>query len=63
VRLVTNESQVSRDGSHAKLVKLGYQGIDVDHVSAPGPIMADLIKEQGLKPHFLIHPGVMATRM
>jgi len=63
VRLVTNESQVSRDGSYSKLIKLGFKGIEMDHVSAPGPIMAALIREKGLKPHFLVHPGVSSAKI
>jgi len=55
VQLVTNESQVTREGSQTKLTGMGYKGIEVEGISAPAPILVQLLKDQGYRPHLLVH--------
>jgi len=59
VRLVTNESQVTRQESLDKLLKLGYEGIGLDDISAPAPTCAKKLKEEGYNPHLLVHKRVL----
>jgi ribonucleotide monophosphatase NagD (HAD superfamily) len=59
VRLVTNESQVTKAMSLEKLESLGYKGVELQHISAPAPLLAQKLLEEGYYPHLLIHPKVI----
>jgi len=59
VRLVTNESQVTRAESLNKLVKLGYEDIELDYITAPAPLLVERLRREGLVPHLLVHPNVV----
>ncbi|OXA40377.1 Phospholysine phosphohistidine inorganic pyrophosphate phosphatase [Folsomia candida] len=58
VRLVTNESQVTRKDSLDKLTRLGFQGLQFDKIFAPAPLLAEELVRQGHRPHLLVHPRV-----
>lgn len=58
VRLVTNESQVTRQGSSDTLQSLGYQGVLLENIFAPAPLLAKELLKHGHRPHLLVHPKV-----
>jgi ribonucleotide monophosphatase NagD (HAD superfamily) len=55
-KLCSNESTATR----TKFVqKLNNHGMNIceDDVICPAPVLADILKRDGLKPHLLVHPG------
>uniref|UniRef100_T1JH65 Phospholysine phosphohistidine inorganic pyrophosphate phosphatase n=1 Tax=Strigamia maritima TaxID=126957 RepID=T1JH65_STRMM len=59
VRLVTNETQSTREKLIQKLGRHGYS-VNVDDVFAPAPAVSKLLKERRLSPYLLVHPGVLS---
>ncbi|XP_008060699.1 phospholysine phosphohistidine inorganic pyrophosphate phosphatase isoform X2 [Carlito syrichta] len=57
VRFCTNESQKSRGKLVGRLRQLGFD-ICEEEVTAPAPAACQILKEQGLRPHLLIHDEV-----
>ncbi|XP_034564671.1 phospholysine phosphohistidine inorganic pyrophosphate phosphatase [Notolabrus celidotus] len=58
LRFCTNETQASREKFVAKLGRLGYD-ISVSEVFSPAPAVVAVLKERGLRPHLLVHDGVL----
>ncbi|CAL1599614.1 unnamed protein product [Knipowitschia caucasica] len=58
LRFCTNETQASRETFVAKLNRLGFD-ISVDEVFSPAPAAVALLKERGLRPHLLVHHGLL----
>ncbi|XP_062330767.1 phospholysine phosphohistidine inorganic pyrophosphate phosphatase isoform X1 [Osmerus eperlanus] len=58
VRFCTNETQAHREKFVAKLQRMGFD-ISVSEVFSPAPAAVAVLKEQGLRPHLLVHEGVV----
>ncbi|CAD5222908.1 unnamed protein product [Bursaphelenchus xylophilus] len=58
LRFVSNESTSTPAKLHAKLTRLGFT-LKQEHLFTPAPVAADYIKRNGLRPHLLIHKGVL----
>ncbi|XP_046888091.1 phospholysine phosphohistidine inorganic pyrophosphate phosphatase isoform X2 [Hypomesus transpacificus] len=58
VRFCTNETQAHREKFVAKLQSMGFD-ISVSEVSSPAPAAVAVLKEHGLRPHLLVHDGVV----
>uniref|UniRef100_UPI00398E964A phospholysine phosphohistidine inorganic pyrophosphate phosphatase isoform X1 n=1 Tax=Pristiophorus japonicus TaxID=55135 RepID=UPI00398E964A len=58
VRFCTNETQATREKFVKKLQNLGFD-ITVGEVFAPGPAVCQVLKERGLRPHLLVHDGLL----
>lgn len=58
VRFVTNETQKTRRQIQAKLHQHGFT-MKEEEIFPPALAMAKIAKDQGLTPHFLVHPEVM----
>lgn len=58
VRFCTNESQKSRGTLVGELQRLGFD-ITEEDVTAPAPAACRLLRERGLRPHLLVHQGVL----
>ncbi|RWS03223.1 phospholysine phosphohistidine inorganic pyrophosphate phosphatase-like protein [Dinothrombium tinctorium] len=56
-KLVTNETQATREGLVSKLRRIGYE-FTADDILSPGPVCRDFIIKHGLRPHLLIHPAL-----
>ncbi|KAE8590232.1 hypothetical protein XENTR_v10017986 [Xenopus tropicalis] len=58
LRFCTNESQATRSHFAQKLQRFGFS-ISKEEVTAPGPAATRLMKEQGLRPHLLVHDDLL----
>ncbi|GCB62564.1 phospholysine phosphohistidine inorganic pyrophosphate phosphatase isoform X1 [Scyliorhinus torazame] len=58
VRFCTNETQATRETFVAKLQSLGFD-IALGEVFAPAPAACQILKERGLRPHLLVHDGLL----
>ncbi|KAM9425284.1 phospholysine phosphohistidine inorganic pyrophosphate phosphatase isoform 2-T2 [Pholidichthys leucotaenia] len=58
LRFCTNETQATREKFVAKLRRLGF-GICVSEVFPPAPAAIAVLKERGLRPHLLVHEGLL----
>ncbi|OZC07719.1 HAD hydrolase family [Onchocerca flexuosa] len=58
VRFVTNESTRSRKHLFEKLTKLGFT-LKEEHIFMPIPEAKRYIKEHNLRPHILVHKGIL----
>ncbi|CAG2066541.1 unnamed protein product [Timema podura] len=58
VKLVTNETQETKRSLAIHLSSLGYDVNERD-ILPPCPAVVKLLKEQGLRPHLLVHPNVL----
>ncbi|XP_048464869.1 phospholysine phosphohistidine inorganic pyrophosphate phosphatase isoform X2 [Rhincodon typus] len=58
VRFCTNETQATREKFVAKLQNLGFD-ITFGEVFAPAPAACQILKERGLRPHLLVHDGLL----
>ncbi|XP_056089755.1 phospholysine phosphohistidine inorganic pyrophosphate phosphatase [Rhinichthys klamathensis goyatoka] len=59
VRFCTNETQNTREHFVQKLRVMGFD-ISVSHVFSPAPALVRIIRERRLRPHLLVHDGLMA---
>jgi phospholysine phosphohistidine inorganic pyrophosphate phosphatase len=58
IRLVTNETQITRRALAGSLLDLGYFVQEGDIVP-PCPALISLLKQDNLRPHLLVHPNVL----
>uniref|UniRef100_A0A3B5Q211 Phospholysine phosphohistidine inorganic pyrophosphate phosphatase n=1 Tax=Xiphophorus maculatus TaxID=8083 RepID=A0A3B5Q211_XIPMA len=58
LRFCTNETQATRETFVAKLQRLGFD-ISVSEVFPPAPAAIAVLKERGLRPHLLVHDGLL----
>ncbi|XP_069374029.1 phospholysine phosphohistidine inorganic pyrophosphate phosphatase isoform X3 [Paralichthys olivaceus] len=58
LRFCTNETQACRDKFVAKLQVAGFD-ISVSEVFSPAPAAVSVLKERGLRPHLLVHDGLL----
>ncbi|MBN3299025.1 phospholysine phosphohistidine inorganic pyrophosphate phosphatase [Amia ocellicauda] len=58
LRFCTNETQATRESFVAKLRRLGFD-ISVSEVFSPPPAALAILQERGLRPHLLVHDGVL----
>ncbi|KAK6114049.1 TIGR01458 family HAD hydrolase [Brugia pahangi] len=58
VRFVTNESTRNRKHLFEKLTKLGFT-LNEEHIFMPVPEAKRYIKDHNLRPHILVHKGVL----
>ncbi|XP_029978550.1 phospholysine phosphohistidine inorganic pyrophosphate phosphatase [Sphaeramia orbicularis] len=58
LRFCTNETQASREKFVAKLQRLGFD-ISVCEVFSPAPAAVSVLKHRGLRPHLLVHDGLL----
>ncbi|XP_078079530.1 phospholysine phosphohistidine inorganic pyrophosphate phosphatase [Mustelus asterias] len=58
VRFCTNETQATRETFVEKLRSLGFD-IALSEVFAPAPAAHQILKERGLRPHLLVHDGLL----
>ncbi|XP_042075679.1 phospholysine phosphohistidine inorganic pyrophosphate phosphatase isoform X1 [Haplochromis burtoni] len=58
LRFCTNETQATREKFVAKLRRLGFD-ISVSEVFPPAPAAIAVLKERGLRPHLLVHDGLL----
>ncbi|XP_027885268.1 phospholysine phosphohistidine inorganic pyrophosphate phosphatase [Xiphophorus couchianus] len=58
LRFCTNETQATREKFVAKLQRLGFD-ISVSEVFPPAPAAIAVLKERGLRPHLLVHDGLL----
>ena len=58
IRLVTNETQVTRQTLAAGLTNLGFSVQEWD-IIPPCPALITLLKREDLRPHLLVHPSVL----
>ncbi|XP_069569225.1 phospholysine phosphohistidine inorganic pyrophosphate phosphatase isoform X1 [Brachyistius frenatus] len=58
LRFCTNETQATRETFVAKLQRLGFD-ISVSEVFPPAPAAVAVLKERGLRPHLLVHEGLL----
>jgi len=58
VKLITNESQRTRDSLHGKLTRLGFTVAEED-IMTPALAMVAILKDKALRPHLLVHPQVL----
>lgn len=58
VRLVTNETQITRRTMLSCLLDLGYSVQEQDIVP-PCPALISLLQQENLRPHLLVHPNVL----
>lgn len=59
VRFLSNESTGTVGHVVGKLGRLGYTGIREEDVITPAPTAAEYCKRNGLRPHLLVHPGMV----
>uniref|UniRef100_A0A914UGR6 Phospholysine phosphohistidine inorganic pyrophosphate phosphatase n=1 Tax=Plectus sambesii TaxID=2011161 RepID=A0A914UGR6_9BILA len=57
IRFVSNESSNTRAKLAAKLGRLGFE-IQEEQLFTPAPAAASYLRQHGLRPHLLVHPGV-----
>lgn len=57
VRFCTNESQKTRGAQVQLMRQLGFD-VSEEEVTAPAPAACQLLREQGLRPHLLVHEGI-----
>ncbi|RVE59744.1 hypothetical protein OJAV_G00191670 [Oryzias javanicus] len=58
LRFCTNETQATREKFVGKLQRLGFD-ISVSEVFPPAPAAIAVLKERGLRPHLLVHDGLL----
>uniref|UniRef100_A0A8C6Q051 Phospholysine phosphohistidine inorganic pyrophosphate phosphatase n=7 Tax=Nothobranchius TaxID=28779 RepID=A0A8C6Q051_NOTFU len=58
LRFCTNETQATREKFVAKLQRLGFD-ISVSEVFPPAPAAIAVVKQRGLRPHLLVHDGLL----
>ncbi|KDR16560.1 phospholysine phosphohistidine inorganic pyrophosphate phosphatase-like [Zootermopsis nevadensis] len=58
IRLVTNETQVTRRALAENLLDLGYPVQELDIVS-PCPALISFLQRENLRPHLLVHSNVL----
>lgn len=58
LRFCTNETQASREKFVAKLQRLGFD-ISVCEVFSPAPAAVSVLQHRGLRPHLLVHDGLL----
>ncbi|KAM9832012.1 phospholysine phosphohistidine inorganic pyrophosphate phosphatase [Neosynchiropus ocellatus] len=58
LRFCTNETQATREKFVAKLQRLGFD-ISVPEVFSPAPAAVALLRERSLRPHLLVHEGLI----
>nr|XP_004561248.2 phospholysine phosphohistidine inorganic pyrophosphate phosphatase [Maylandia zebra] len=58
LRFCTNETQATREKFVAKLRRLDFD-ISVSEVFPPAPAAIAVLKERGLRPHLLVHDGLL----
>ncbi|KAM6897039.1 phospholysine phosphohistidine inorganic pyrophosphate phosphatase [Xenentodon cancila] len=58
LRFCTNETQATREKFVAKLQRLGFD-ISVSEVFPPAPAAVLVLRERGLRPHLLVHGGLL----
>ena len=58
IKLVTNETQLTRSTIVSSLLSLGYSVQEQD-VLPPCPALISLLKKENLRPHLLVHPNVL----
>ncbi|XP_062234495.1 phospholysine phosphohistidine inorganic pyrophosphate phosphatase isoform X2 [Platichthys flesus] len=59
LRFCTNETQSSRDKFVAMLQTAGFD-ISVSQVFSPAPAAVAVLNERGLRPHLLVHDGLLS---
>ncbi|KAI1723052.1 haloacid dehalogenase-like hydrolase domain-containing protein [Ditylenchus destructor] len=59
VRFVSNESTSTRAKLAEKLHRLGFT-LDLQHIFTPAPVAANYVKSRNLKPHLLVHKGIVS---
>jgi len=55
---VSNESTSTPSKLQEKLRRLGYE-IDIAHLFTPAPVAAAYVKKHKLRPHLLVHSGIL----
>ncbi|KAH0623672.1 hypothetical protein JD844_006692 [Phrynosoma platyrhinos] len=60
LRFCTNETQATREKFVQKLQHLGFD-IVVNEVTAPAPAACRILKERHLRPHLLVHDGLLSN--
>jgi phospholysine phosphohistidine inorganic pyrophosphate phosphatase len=58
IRLVTNETLVTKQTLAESLVNLGYC-VEERDIIAPSSALISLLKRENLRPHLLVHPNVL----
>jgi ribonucleotide monophosphatase NagD (HAD superfamily) len=58
VRFVSNESTSTPTKLLEKLQRLGFD-IDIAHLFTPAPVAAAYVKKHKLRPHLLVHTGII----
>ncbi|NXO73497.1 LHPP phosphatase, partial [Phainopepla nitens] len=58
LQLCTNETQATREDFVRKLRAMGFD-VSVAQVTAPAPAACRLLRERGLRPHLLVHDGLV----
>lgn len=59
IKLLTNETQVTRSSLSLKLSNMGYCVTEND-IIPPCPALVDLLRKEKLRPHLLVHPDVVS---
>ncbi|XP_049813317.1 phospholysine phosphohistidine inorganic pyrophosphate phosphatase-like isoform X2 [Schistocerca nitens] len=59
IKLLTNETQVTRSSLCLTLSKMGYCVTEHD-IIPPCPALVDLLRKEKLRPHLLVHPDVLS---
>ena len=59
LRLVTNDTQQTRQGIVDSLTALGFD-IQLEEIFPPATAMAKLLKQENLRPHLLVNPNCVA---
>jgi len=57
-RLVTNETQLSRDLLFEHLSHIGFEIPSADYIVSPSPLLAEYLIKEGLRPMLLVHDRV-----
>ncbi|XP_069700018.1 phospholysine phosphohistidine inorganic pyrophosphate phosphatase-like [Periplaneta americana] len=58
IRLVTNETQITRRSLTSSLLDLGYSVQERD-IIPPCPALISILQREKLRPHLLVHPDVL----
>ncbi|KAK2190295.1 hypothetical protein NP493_79g05064 [Ridgeia piscesae] len=58
VRFCTNETQCTKQEIAGKLNRLGFS-LNAANIFPPAPAVRLVAKQRGLRPHLLVHPGVL----
>ncbi|KAJ8866488.1 hypothetical protein PR048_032331 [Dryococelus australis] len=58
IKLVTNETQATRGAIASILMSMGFD-VQENDIIPPCPAVVRLLKDEGLRPHLLVHPNVL----